>query len=275
MGTDLTLFHFEENRTSFEDAGKPNGETLWHESVLMDALGYESKASFQKVLSRAKQACLSLNIPCEDHFHRQPDGDHALTRFGCYLVAMNGDPRKPEVAAAQAYFAAIAETFQSHIEHAEGIDRILIREEVTDGQKSLASTAKAHGVKNYAFFQNKGYMGMYNMSLDRLSRYKGVPPKEKLIDRMGKTEMAAHLFRITQTDEKISRESIRGQAGLEQAAYAVGRKVRQTMEDLSGTPPEDLQIAEHVKSVKKKIKGASKTLRQLDKPKKKKKPRKS
>lgn len=271
MGNDLTLFHFEEGRTSFEDAGKPNGDTLWHESVLMDALGYESAAAFQKVVSRAKQACLSLNIPCEDHFHRQPDGRHGVTRFGCYLVAMNGDPRKAEVAAAQAYFAAIAETFQSYLEHADGIDRILIREEVTDGQKSLASTAKAHGVKNYAFFQDKGYRGMYNMSLAQLCQYKGVPPKEKLIDRMGKTEMAAHLFRITQTNEKICRESIKGQTRLEQAAYTVGTKVRRTMEDLSGTSPEDLQIAEDVKSVKKKIKGTRKTMQQLDKPKKKRK----
>lgn len=269
MSSDLSLFHFEEDRTSFEDTGKSNGETLWHESVLMDALGYESESAFQKVVSRAKQACLSLNIACEEHFHRQPDGRHAVTRFGCYLVAMNGDPRKAEVAAAQAYFAVIAETFQSHLDHAEGIDRILIREEVTDGQKSLASTAKAHGVKNYAFFQNKGYLGMYNMTLARLCRYKGVPPKKNLIDRMSKTEMAAHLFRITQTDEKISRESIRGQDGLEKAAYDVGQKVRRTMEDLSGTSPEDLAIVEDVRSVRKKIKGTSKTLRQLDKTKKK------
>ena len=274
MDNDLTIFHFEEDRPGFEETGQPNGETLWHEPILMDALGYESEASFQKVLMRAKQACLSLSIPCEDHFHRHNDGKHAITRFGCYLVAMNGDPRKREVAAAQAYFAAIAETFQSCIEHAEGIDRVLIREEVADGQKSLASTAKAHGVKNYAFFQDKGYRGMYNMSLKRLSRYKGVPAKEKLIDRMGKTEMAAHLFRITQTDDKISRESITGQASLERTAFDVGSKVRRTMEDLNGTPPEDLPIAEDVKSVRKKLKGARKTLRQLDKPEKKPKPKK-
>jgi DNA-damage-inducible protein D len=268
MSNELTLFHFEDGRESFEDVGKSNGTTLWHEMVVMDALGYESKAAFRKALNRGKQACLSLNIACEEHFLLQADGDHALTRFGCYLVAMNGDPRKPEVAAAQAYFAAIADTFQSHLEHAEGIDRILIREEVTDGQKSLASTAKAHGVENYAFFQNRGYVGMYNMSLDRLCGYKGVPRGDKLIDRMGKTEMAAHLFRITQTDEKIRREAINGQGRLEQAAFEVGRKVRRTMEELSGTAPEDLPLAEPISSVRKKIKGTSKALRKLDRPKK-------
>lgn len=271
MSNELTLFHFEDDRESFEDVGQSNGTTLWHEEVVMRALGYESQTSFRKALTRAKQACLSLNIACEEHFLLQADGNHAITRFGCYLVAMNGDPRKPEVAAAQAYFAAIADTFQTHLEHAEGIDRILIRDEVADGQKSLASTAKAHGVQNYAFFQDKGYRGMYNMSLQQLCGFKGVP-KGKLIDRMGKTEMAAHLFRITQTDEKIRREAIKGQSRLEQAAFDVGRKVRRTMEELSGTAPEHLPLAEPIGSVRKKIKGTSKALRKLDRPKKKSEP---
>jgi len=256
-----SLFHFDNNRENFEDFGKENGDTLWDESLVMDSLGYETKTSFRKAVTRAKQACLSLNIQCETHFHFNPNtGDHALTRFGCYLVAMNGDPKKPEVAAAQAYFATIAETFQSHLEHAEAIGRVLIRDEVTDGQKSLASTAKAAGVQNYAFFQNKGYLGMYNMSLQRLLSYKGVPKNEKLIDRMGKTELAAHLFRITQTAEKIKKDGIQGQSRLEDAAYQVGKKVRHTMEELSGSTPEDLPAAENIRLVKKQLKKATKKL---------------
>ena len=191
-----------------------------------------------------------------------------LTRFGCYLVALNGDPRKPEVGAAQSYFAALADTFQTHLEHVDGIDRLLIREEITDGQKSLASTAKRHGVENYPFFQNSGYIGMYNMSLQRLLDFKGVPAGEKLIDRMGREEMAAHLFRITQTDAKIKNESIRGQHGLEQAALSVGKTVRKTMIDLSGTTPENLPIAENVTKVRRTIKDTSKKLRAIDAPKK-------
>lgn len=261
-----TLFHFDENRQSFEDLGRDNGATHWDEPIVMEALGYESVPSFRKAITRAKQACLSLGIQCEEHFVLQEDGKHAITRFGCYLVAMNGDPRKPQVAAAQAYFATIAETFQTHLEHAEAFDRVLIRDEVTDGQKSLASVAKAHGVQKYNFFLNKGYMGMYNMSLVALKQYKGVPAKQILIDRMGKTELAAHLFRITQTAEKITKEDIRGQRDLEKTAHDVGKKVRRTMQELSGATPEDLPAVGHIKDVKKKLKRTPKRLADHDQP---------
>lgn len=262
----VSLFHFDDDRPNFEGLGKANGVTHWDEGILKAALGYESDQAFAKALMRAKQACLSLGIQCEDHFARQANGKHAITRFGCYLVAMNGDPRKPEVAAAQAYFAAIAETFQTQLEHAEALDRVLIREDVKDGEKNLSSTAKAHGLENYAFFQNKGYLGMYNMSLQRLKEVKGIGAKENFLDRIGRAELAANLFRITQTEEKISKENIRGQQRLEQTAYHVGQKVRRTMQELSKTTPEDLPPAEDIKQVRKKLKGTSKRLTKPDQP---------
>ena len=264
MSTELTLFHFEEDRENFEDAGRANGITHWLETTVREALGYQSSEGFQKAVRRAKQTCLTLGMDTQDHFVRQPDGTYLLTRFGCYLVAMNGDTRKPQVAAAQAYFAAIAETFQDHLAHSDGIDRVLIREEITDGQKSLASTAKQHGVQNYAFFQNAGYIGMYNMTLKKLSAFKGVRTKEHLIDRMGKQEMAAHLFRITQTDAKIKNENIRGQKNLEQAAEKVGQTVRKTMQEMSGALPENLPLSDNVQDVRKRIKGTGQTLQRID-----------
>ena len=226
----------------------------------MESLGYETQQSFRKTVIRAKQACLSAGIQCEEHFILQPDGSHLFTRFGCYLVAMNGSPSKPQVAAAQVYFATLAQTFQSHIEHADGIDRMLIRDELTYGRKSLASTASQHGVDNYAFFHNKGYMGMYNMGLGALCSLKGVADGKKLMHRMGKAELAANLFRVTQTDEKIKNQNIRGQRSLEDAAHFVGRTVRDTMIATSGTRPESLSLGEDLKQVRKKIKGASKAL---------------
>lgn len=260
MNDITSLFHFDSDRPSFEDMGKPNGTTHWDEEVLMGSLGYEHRASFRKAVMRAKQACLSAGLQCEAHFVLQDDGSHLFTRFGCYLVAMNGSPSKPQVAAAQAYFATLAETFQTHLEHADGMDRMLIRDEVSDGQKSLASTAKRHGVENYAFFQNKGYLGLYNMTLAKLCERKGIGPGAKLINHMGKTELAANLFRITQTDAKIKNENITGQNALENAALNVGRTVRNTMINTSGTRPEDLPPGEDINEVRKKIKGTSKAL---------------
>jgi len=264
MSNETSLFHFQEGQKSFEDIGRPNGATRWLEVDLCNALGYQSDVSFVKAINRAKQACLSLNIPCEDHFHRQEDGSHLITRFGCYLVAMNGDTKKPEVAAAQAYFAAIAETFQNHLEHTNALERILIRDKITEEQRTLSGIAKAHGVQVYPFFLDQGYRGMYNMNLRGLTEYKGVPKSEHLIDCMDKTELAAHLFRITQTEAKIKNESIRGQAGLEKAAYTVGSTVRNTVIKISGKAPEDLPIAESIKNVKKRIKGTSKNFKALD-----------
>ena len=260
MNTPNSLFHFDEGRPSFEDLGKPNGVTHWTEDALMTALEYETTQSFRKAVMRAKQSCLSAGLQCENHFVLQADGSHLFTRFGCYLVAMNGSPSKPQVAAAQAYFAALAATFHSHLEHADGIDRMLIRDEVTQGHKSLSSTAKQHGVENYQFFLNSGYMGMYNMGLRDLCKLKGVSDGKHLIDRMGKTELAANLFRITQTDEKIKNQNIQGQRALQDAANSVGKTVRKTMIETSGTRPEHLPLSEDINQVRKKIKGASKAL---------------
>lgn len=263
---ELTLFDEQDGRIAFEDLGRTNGSRYWMESDLRRALGYQGEAAFRRVVTKAMQACLSLGIPTEENFSRDESGEYKLTRFGCYLVAMNGDPKKPPVAVAQLYFAHLAESFQAQIQTADNIDRLLIREEMADGQKALHSTAKLHGVENYAFFQNAGYRGMYNMNLTRLSEFKGLPQGEKLLDRMGKDELAANLFRVTQTDAKIRNENIRGQVPLERAATDVGRTVRETMTRISGTPPEQLPLADHVREVKKSLKATSKGFRQIDLP---------
>jgi len=265
--TDLSLFHFAEEQHNFENLAVKNGQNLWAEDVVMHALGYESADSFRKVIMKAMQACLSLEIATEDNFIRTEAGSYRLTRFACYLIAMNGDIKKPAVAAAQVYFALLAQTFHDAVQHAAAIDRILIRDEVTAGEKSLASTAKQHGVQNYAFFQNAGYRGMYNMNLSLLKERKGVKSGEVLIDRMGREELAAHLFRITQTDAKISADGVEGQQLLEATAEKVGRQVRKTMIEISGRRPEALPLEAPIKDVKKTIKSTSKRFKQLDGPK--------
>lgn len=193
--------------------------------------------------------------------------DYKLSRFACYLIAMNGDIKKPRVAKAQAYFAAMAIAFQHYIEQAEGIERVHVRSELSDREKSLSGVARKAGVETYAFFQNAGYRGLYNMNLSQLKALKRIPAERSPLDFMGREELAANLFRITQTELKIKNENITGQARAEYAAETVGREVRKTMIKVSGTAPEQLPIVQDLKEVKAQLKKAQRDMRRLDKPK--------
>lgn len=197
--------------------------------------------------------------------------DYLLTRFACYITAMNGDPRKPEVAAAQVHFAGMAEAIRVLISDPDHIHRIRLRDELSQNEKTLSGVAKSAGVasERYGLFHNAGYMGMYNMSYNRLKEYKGFQGNGSLLDFMGRQELAAHQFRVTQTEAMIRNENIRGQSALERAAQKVGREVRETMIRTSGTYPENLPIAEDIKKVRTKLKRANKELQELDDPKNK------
>ena len=267
-------FHLEPGKPGFEALSKTNGFRFWWASELAAILGYESLNGFRKAIERAMMALTSLNIPVFDNIVQTPrevDGktvaDYKLSRFACYLVAMNGDPKKPQVALAQAYFVQWAEACRLCLEQAGSVERVAIRAEISEHERTLSGTAKMAGVVDYALFQNAGYRGLYNMDLWQVRRRKGVPEGRSPLDFMGKTELAANLFRVTQTDEKIRAERIRGQRPLEQTAEDVGRKVRRTMVEISGRRPEELPPAEDIKQVHKKLKSSHREIRKLDKPK--------
>lgn len=242
----------------FEQQSIENGLTYWSANAFGEMLGHASQSpAFLKAINKAQQVCLSLDIPVNDHFKQcktfengKTVKDLNISRFACYLVSMNGDPKKQAVAKAQAYFATLADACQRYIDEADEIERVLVRGDMSDREKTLSSTAKKRGVQNYAYFQSAGYLGLYNMRIGELRKLKQVPKGRSPLDFMGKDELAANLFRITQTEAKVRNENIRGQSALEKTAEKVGKQVRQTMEDISGQRPEELPRAEDIRKIK-------------------------
>lgn len=264
-------FAIEPERIGFELMAHENGFRFWWASDLALLLGYEDLRTFRKAIDRAMQVCIQLGVPVTDNIVAQKrdvggrqQEDYKLSRFACYLAAMNGDVRKTEVARAQAYFVTFAEACRVALTESDGVERVAIRGDVTDREGSLSRAASSAGVENYAFFQNAGYRGLYNMNLADLRLLKGVPARRSPLDFMGKTELAANLFRLTQTEERIKNQEIRGQKPLEKAATDVGRAVRQVMLKSGGTAPERLKPADDIQQVKKQIKTTQRTFQKID-----------
>ncbi|MDD4123763.1 MAG: BRO family protein [Bacteroidales bacterium] len=266
-----------DNNLSFEDFKNENGIVYWWASDLMQMLGYPNMKSFHKVLDRATKAMVSLNIPHYENIiavqknnNDTLSQDFKLTRFACYISVMNGDPKKPEVAKAQYYFAEQTRKFELFVESSQEIDRIIIRDELTEGNKSLSSTIKHAGAVDYAKFMNAGYMGMYNMPSWKLEKRRGVK-RGKLMDNMGRTELAANLFRVTQTEERIKSKNIKGQANLEKTHYDVGKEVRDIVLKNTERFPENLPQSKELPEIKKELKTGYKNMQKEDNPKRSKK----
>lgn len=260
----------------FENKSNSNGFLFWYARDLMITLGYKDYTTFKKSINKAIGICVSLNIEFPDNFvyiKRTIDGkevdDYKLSRFACYLIAMNSDVKKPEVARAQAYLAKYAEIIITLSQQAEDIERIDLRDKLSEEEKNLSGIVYAHKVETYSLFQNAGYLGMYNMSLNKLKKIKGIPEKKTLLDFMGSTELGANIFRITQTAEKIKSENIQGQYALEQAHKEVGKEVRESMKRMHNKLPEDLAIERDIREVKSGLKQTHKKMKKIPKSKKK------
>jgi DNA-damage-inducible protein D len=239
---------------SFDSFSRQNGDTYWLASELMRLLGYQSMQSFKKVINRAMIVLNNLDIDIAGNIDQMVTDDSGtdfkLSRFACYLCAMNADVRKKEVSQIQAYFVAFTQAFTEWVEHEKAIERVFIRGEISEHERSISGLAKEHGIQTYAFFQNSGYRGLYNMSINKLRTIKGIPDKRSPLDFMDTTELAANLFRITQTEERIKNKNISGQEALEIAAESVGKDVRSLMIKNGGTAPEDIPAAQDIRKVK-------------------------
>ncbi|HCF88707.1 MAG TPA: DNA damage-inducible protein D [Firmicutes bacterium] len=239
------------------------GQEYWFARELQSILEYIQWRRFHETIERAKLACMNSGYKAEDHFadvgkmvaigsgtERTID-DIMLSRYACYLIVMNGDPRKEVIAVGQTYFAVKTrqqELIENYEQLSEDQKRLAIRNEMIAHNKSLAQAAQMAGVETpqeYAVFQNRGYQGLYGgLGMRDIHARKGLKKSQKILDHMGSTELAANLFRATQTDEKLRRDNVTGRQAAYNTHYGVGVKVRQTIQDLGGTMPEDLPVPE-------------------------------
>ncbi|MBQ3367791.1 DNA damage-inducible protein D [bacterium] len=259
----MDLVKYDENL--FESIKHVNeyGQEFWYARDLQKILEYTEWRNFTKVIDRAKEACNGAGHEVSECFvevnktSEMPNGgtkrinDFMLSRYACYLIVMNGDPRKEVIALGQTYFAVKTrqqELIEDYEKLTEEQKRLAIRNEMKRHNIALADAAHKAGVQqpiDYAVFQNYGYMGLYNgLKAQDIKERKGLKKNQNILDFMGSTELAANLFRATQTEEKLRRENIQGKNEANQTHYEVGKKVRQTIADLGGTMPEDLPTPE-------------------------------
>lgn len=261
---------------SFEDIKHidENGIEFWYARELQKVLDYKEWRKFENVIQKAIMACKNTGISEVDHFvgadkmvqigsgAERKQKDYKLTRYACYLIAQNGDSRKKVIALAQTYFAIqtrkqeISEKDYSLLTEDE--KRFYQRNLTRKGNYSLNQTAKNAGVKNFDKFHNSGYKGLYNgETADDIAKRKGLRYIEDILDNMGSEELAANLFRITQTESKLKRDNISTEKEANKTHYNIGKNIREVIAKNGGTMPENLPTPE-------------KSLKQLEKESKKK-----
>jgi len=245
-----------------------NNVEYWEARKLLPLLGYEKWQNAEDVIMRAARACINSGQDVDNHFTKLSKMvkigyntantvreiiDYKLDRYACYLIAQNGDPNKPEIALAQTYFAIQTRRQEVFEKLPDIAKRLFIRGEVSDHNKKLSRTAKEAGVSKFGLFNDAGYRGLYGLSLSKVEQKKGIK-KGELLDRAGSTELAANLFRITQTDEKIRKDNITGENAAINTHFMVGGKVRQTIKGIGGDLPENLPTEKNIKEAKKELK---------------------
>lgn len=251
-----------------------NGNEFWTARDLYKVLEYTEYRNFLPAARKAWTACQQSGFNPNDHFvpfndmvrigsgaERQVD-NIKMSRYACYLTVQNADPSKPIVAQAQTYFAAQTRRAEILLDNSplteEEQRRLLLRSEMKKHNSQLAGAAKEAGVttgKDYAIFQNAGYQGLYDgLTKNDIHERKGLTKSQDILDHMGSTELAANLFRATQTEEKLKKDNIRGKEKANQVHRQIGAKVRKVIEDIGGTMPEDLPVVESIKKLERKEK---------------------
>ena len=269
-----------QGQKSFEELKKINqfGAEYWSARDLQPSLGYAKWQKFENAITRAITSCRQSGNEPDYHFTGagkpivggkgavQDVADYHLSRFACYLIAQNGDPRKPQIANAQKYFAVQTRRQEVSDVLTADMERLELRKQASEEFRALSGAARNAGVQNKMFgvFHDAGYKGLYDgKGVEDIKKSKGIDKKENLMDRMNTTELAANQFRMTQTREKLQKERVSSQEKAILTHKNVGREVREAIKRIGGTMPEKIPPAEHIKQVKKRIKSVKPKL-QLD-----------
>ena len=266
----------------FEGLKKANdyGAEYWSARDLQPLLGYTQWRRFENAVKKAITSCEQSGNEASHHFASagkpitggkgavQVVPDFHLSRFACYLIAQNGDPRKPEIADAQKYFAIQTRRQELSDQTAADLERLELRKQASEEFKALSGAARQAGVHDRMFgiFHDAGYKGLYGgLGVEAIKARKRIPENEQLMDRMDTTELAANQFRMTQTRDKLARQQVHTQEQAIQTHKLVGQEVREAIKRIDGTLPENLSPAEHIKQVEKRIKQVTPKL-ELDGP---------
>ncbi|MBN1391932.1 MAG: DNA damage-inducible protein D [Sedimentisphaerales bacterium] len=242
----------------------------WSSRDFSQILGYSDYRNFEQVIKKAKTACFNSGHRIEDHFvditemvgigsgAQRPINAVYMSRYACYLIVQNADPDKEIVALGQTYFAVQTRRQEISEQEVEDERRLLLRQDMKTHNVRLAGAAKEAGIvksSDYAIFQNHGYMGLYGgLTVQDIHRRKGLKKSQQILDHMGSTELAANLFRATQTEEKLRRENIKSKERANRTHREVGTKIRKTIAELGGTMPEKLPAAKDIKKLETKQK---------------------
>ena len=259
----ILLSDIDNTNKSFEDIKHidESGVEFWYARELMPILQYSNWQNFEKIIDKAKISCQNSDINVFEHFidvsklskrgnnAEVEINDYKLTRYACYLIVLNCDPRKKIIALAKAYFAIQTRkqelSEKEYSELTEDEKRFYQRDLTRKGNYSLNLAARNAGVKNFDKFHNSGYKGLYNgETANDIAKRKNLRYREDILDNMGSDELIANLFRISQTEQKLKNENIKLENEANKTHYEVGKEIRNTIEKLGGTMPENLPTPE-------------------------------